>query len=582
MKKLISLLTIIAIFIGGFSVVTQAGAAFTVKIEDANFERVIRELLEKPTGNLYNTDLERVLGLDASYRGIKSVKGIEYMTNLEGIDLTYNQLTSVDLSKNTNLQYLYIENNNLQKIDLTQNPNLIEVSLRANINMKEAIFKGGNYIEMLFMDDCSISFFEMWRFHRMETLSLPNNNIEAIYLDGSTINRLEYLDCSGNKIHTVKRGNLSALRYAYFHDNKIKTLDMSGATHIKEISVNDNPLENLNLSSSRYLEELYFSESLTNTLKEFSAVGCPYFENGFSCEWVNLEKLSFESSAAEWVVCNNLPKLYKLNVGGSMKYLNVANTNLVTLDLTSCNFLEEVYCNNAQIRDIKIFNGRRSKIETLVCYDNKLTSLDTWNLRSLKNLMCGGNNLTELYFPHNEKPEYVEMMNMEISNLSELLETKDVAFAYTQDGFSYCSRKSDSGNILLKGPNNGVLPYIELGEDGTFYFEFDTAYPAKFAELANVRDIDNIEHTIEDTRSNYFTGEITGPDAYAELVLADPMRGDLDANDEVNLADIVALRNLIMNGTRYQAVKDMGDLDDNGENNLSDIVLLRNIIMGIE
>ena len=59
------------------------------------------------------------------------------------------------------------------------------------------------------------------------------------------------------------------------------------------------------------------------------------------------------------------------------------------------------------------------------------------------------------------------------------------------------------------------------------------------------------------------------------------LRGDLDENGTVNLADIVMMRNWIMEGAPSAERIALGDLDGNGSINLADIVELRNIIMGV-
>ena len=59
-----------------------------------------------------------------------------------------------------------------------------------------------------------------------------------------------------------------------------------------------------------------------------------------------------------------------------------------------------------------------------------------------------------------------------------------------------------------------------------------------------------------------------------------PLRGDLDENGTVNLADIVMMRNWIMQGSPDAEKITKGDLDGNDTINLADIVSLRNIIMG--
>ena len=55
---------------------------------------------------------------------ITSLKGIEFFPNLEGLFCSNNNLTSLDVSKNTALKRLWCEENNLTSLDVSQNTQL--------------------------------------------------------------------------------------------------------------------------------------------------------------------------------------------------------------------------------------------------------------------------------------------------------------------------------------------------------------------------------------------------------------------------------------------------------------------------
>jgi len=96
----------------------------TINILDPNFERAIRREIDKPIGLLYKSDLEKVRKLYLTFHGVKSVQGIEYCTNLEIFYGMKNELTCLDLSKNTKLKELYCNVNELTSLDLSSSIDL--------------------------------------------------------------------------------------------------------------------------------------------------------------------------------------------------------------------------------------------------------------------------------------------------------------------------------------------------------------------------------------------------------------------------------------------------------------------------
>ena len=55
-----------------------ARADETVTFLDANLEAAIREVIGKPSGGICQSDIESLLSLDASSRGIVDITGLEY------------------------------------------------------------------------------------------------------------------------------------------------------------------------------------------------------------------------------------------------------------------------------------------------------------------------------------------------------------------------------------------------------------------------------------------------------------------------------------------------------------------------
>ena len=117
---------------------TEADADSTqsaiVEFADANLERCVREALDRPQGPLTPADLASLTELDASYKNIESVAGLEHATALTTLYLRDNAITDVSpLASLTNLQSLSLWGNAITDVSpLASLTNLQKLSLWGN------------------------------------------------------------------------------------------------------------------------------------------------------------------------------------------------------------------------------------------------------------------------------------------------------------------------------------------------------------------------------------------------------------------------------------------------------------------
>ena len=83
-------------------------------------------------GTLSQDELNRVTELYVDHANIKDLTGIELFPNLDKLDCKYNNLTRLDVSKNTKLTKLYCESNHLTSLDLSKNTELTELNCQDN------------------------------------------------------------------------------------------------------------------------------------------------------------------------------------------------------------------------------------------------------------------------------------------------------------------------------------------------------------------------------------------------------------------------------------------------------------------
>ena len=83
-------------------------------------------------GTLSQDELNGVTELYVAYANIKDLTGIELFPNLEKLDCKNNNLTRLDVSKNTKLTKLYCEFNQLTGLDLSKNTALTKLGCHDN------------------------------------------------------------------------------------------------------------------------------------------------------------------------------------------------------------------------------------------------------------------------------------------------------------------------------------------------------------------------------------------------------------------------------------------------------------------
>ena len=243
-KRIVSMAAAAAVFISsaGFS----AFAADGIKINKKNFpdekfrKYVVRHADFNYDGRLSEEEAESMTKMQIIDGSTRSLKGIEYFTeleellchglSLESLDLTgnaklvrvsceKNSITNLDISKCTALKYLNCSKNQLTELDLSNNKELRSL-------------------------DCS------------------ENQLDE--LDVSKNPELVSLYCSFNgfkKLDISKNTKLSSLNCSY---NSLTKLDVSKHTKFISLYCNYNQIEKLDLRKNKNLENLDCSNHLTS------------------------------------------------------------------------------------------------------------------------------------------------------------------------------------------------------------------------------------------------------------------------------------------------------------------------------
>ena len=191
---------------------------------------------------------------------IKSLKGIEYFTEIWELTCVYNDLTEIDLSHNTKLEYLNCHHNKLEKLDVSGLPLL------------KTFYCGQNKLQSI----------DVSKNKQLKDFSCKENPLNT--LDVSQNTELEELDCVGNNLTELDVSENKKLKELWCYTNKLSNLDLRNQTELEVLGCRENPLSVLSISANTKLKKLYVNktnltslDATNNTaLEEFNGKDCTY------------------------------------------------------------------------------------------------------------------------------------------------------------------------------------------------------------------------------------------------------------------------------------------------------------------
>jgi hypothetical protein len=210
-----------------FIPVSVVKADAVVAFPDPNLEGKIREAIGKPTGDIYESDLLSLTTLTADGRGIVSLTGLGYCTNLTRLYLSNNQIVDVSpLASLTNMIEVLLSGNHISNVSpLASLTNLTHLSLVGNQLSDVSALATLENLTVLRLDDNQIA------------------NLSPL----AGLTKLTELGLEDNQVSNLSPlSSLSSLTSLYLSANQISDLSpLSGLTSLSQLSLEYNQIENL-------------------------------------------------------------------------------------------------------------------------------------------------------------------------------------------------------------------------------------------------------------------------------------------------------------------------------------------------
>jgi Leucine-rich repeat (LRR) protein len=387
-------------------------------VPDDNFEkylisRNLDDVLDDyvMTANIVNVTY---LSIAKEYvQGINNLIGIEDFKNLEILEVTRQNLTEIDVSKNIALKKIDLWENNIIYLDITKNINLTELIVSDNKISSLDISKNTSLIE-LSAGGNKLTSLDISKNTSLIKLSIFDNQLTSLNLTKNIA--LRHLSVSRNLLSEIDISNNNDLYWLYCNDNKINNLDLSNKNNLRELWCNTNKLTSLDVSNIKSLTELYTYENQISCIKVNEG---QLLNNIKSTKWVSDSNVSYSTDCNNpnadktYVPDNNFEQalinlgyddviddyVFTPNIYG-ITFLNLNNKNISDLtgieDFVS---LVQLYAQSNNLTSIDITNN--TNLESLLLDENNLTSIDLSTLNNLFALTCMMNDLTTINTSNN-------------------------------------------------------------------------------------------------------------------------------------------------------------------------------------
>lgn len=387
---------------------------------------------------------------------IESLAGIEYFTSITWLNCYSNAISALDLSKNTELTYLHVGTNGLTELDLSKNTKIVQLYVNRN-PLLELDLSALPDLEILYYHDCaSLKELDLSKNPKLikvegawasslekidvsnnpALLSLSVNHGKLISLDVSSCTELQILNCAFNQLVSIDVSKSTKLTQIFCHDNEIASLDLSQNKALYWLDCFRNRIEALDVTDMTVNLDSYPYNYWMGIGTQTSDGTTPRtvmvtMREDQKPHWVAVSSLNEENAGVEIVggtavdifatMTDPAFKTYcerfdtdgngKLSMEEALAVMSILVPNMGIESLAGLEYftgLKSLVCNDNRLTTLNI--NTLTEIENLVCNNNQLTSFDCG--------LYGGNNLRNLNLSNNRLTKFHE------GGLVELLEFK--------------------------------------------------------------------------------------------------------------------------------------------------------------
>ena len=422
-------------------------------------------------------DLEKIEDLRYFNNTISSANGIQYLTNLERLNLgtaadipNYN-ITSIDLSHNTKLNSVDLSGLlSIKDFDFSNNTELSNIQIGrlfypTSYSINSLIIKNNSKLQT--MTNASDTSYR--------TASILAGSINNLVIENSSLKKddnSKFEVTENLRLENVDSSLLSVIK------NKDSSDESYGLKKIYLKDINSIRYMTLRVNGNR-LDEVYIENSPYNYIslenKNSNPIKTVYLNNIPS-----LQELSITGNLGDNKIdFAKFPKLYTLNLfhtkisdidlsnNSELETLQIIDSNLKQINLSNNKNLGALGIDSTDIKNIDLSNN--NSIKAIFLTRTGINTLDLSKLQNLQQVIIANNIDKDIYLKSNDTLDYNDLFNMN-SKYNIKYESKDDKIASVLNGVIK-GLKPGSTTILI---NNDIIESFSKKDINAMLDSLDT------------------------------------------------------------------------------------------------------------
>ncbi|MGV2966172.1 stalk domain-containing protein [Paenibacillus sp. AGC30] len=289
-KVLSGLLLVLVILVSLPGKAYMEQAPLEVSFQDEQLEQAIKQILKKDeSAAIMQKDMESLTLVDLSNRGIKSIEGLQYASNLTHLDLSRNEIKDITplkpltkireldiksnqiasiqgLSAMADMEMLIVNRNKISSIDVIKQLGRLH-TLEANDNQISNITALSSATELTWLEmneNLIANIQPLSGLTKLKNLKLASNQISDLSPLKPLSKSLMSLDIGSNQISDLSElEGMTLMTSLSAENNQIKKLDpLKKMSNLSSLNLNSNLVYNLEpLKSLSELHYLYLADN---------------------------------------------------------------------------------------------------------------------------------------------------------------------------------------------------------------------------------------------------------------------------------------------------------------------------------
>lgn len=286
-------------------------ASLEVSFQDEQLEQAIKQILNKDeNAAVTQKDMESLTLLDLSRRGIKSIQGLQYASNVKYLDLSNNEIDDItplkplikireldiadnqiasiqDLSAMSDLEMLIVNRNQISSIDVIKQLGRLH-TFEANDNQISNITALSSATELTWLQlngNQIANIQPLSRLTKLKNLEIASNRFSDLSPLKPLSKSLMSLNIGSNRISDLRAlEGMTLMRALSAENNQIKKLDpLKKMSNLSSLNLNSNLVYNLEPLKS--LSELHYLHLADNRVWNLDPIrnhtfDPPHFDTG--------------------------------------------------------------------------------------------------------------------------------------------------------------------------------------------------------------------------------------------------------------------------------------------------------------